>query len=59
MQNAWFRMRDEESAQGLVEYALIIAIVSLGAVLALGFLSGRINNLFSKAGNAVNNVTTP
>jgi pilus assembly protein Flp/PilA len=54
LQNAWFRARDEESGQGLVEYALIIAIVSLGAVLALGFLSGKINTLFSKAGNQLN-----
>jgi pilus assembly protein Flp/PilA len=59
LQNAWFRARDDESGQGLVEYALIIAIVSLGAVLALGFLSGKINSLFSKAGNSVNKVTSP
>ena len=58
LQNAWFRVRDEESGQGLVEYALIIAIVSLGAVLALGFLSGRINDLFSKAGNSLNTLPT-
>jgi len=57
LQNAWFRVRDEESGQGLVEYALIIAIVSLGAVLALGFLSGKINDLFSKAGNKLNTVS--
>jgi len=59
LQNVWFRARDEESGQGLVEYALIIAIVSLGAVVALGFLSGKINTLFSKAGNSLNTVTTP
>jgi pilus assembly protein Flp/PilA len=59
LQNAWFRAREDESGQGLVEYALIIAIVSLGAVLALGFLSGKINNLFSRAGNSLNTVTTP
>jgi pilus assembly protein Flp/PilA len=59
LQNVWFRARDEESGQGLVEYALIIAIVSLGAVVALGFLSGKINGLFSKAGNSLNTVTSP
>ena len=55
-QNAWYQMREGESGQGLVEYALIIALVSLAAVAALGFLSGKINNLFSKAGNVLNNV---
>jgi Flp pilus assembly pilin Flp len=44
----------DERGQGLVEYALIIAIVSLGAVVSLGFLSGKINALFSKAGNSLN-----
>jgi Flp pilus assembly pilin Flp len=58
-QNAWFAARDKESGQTLVEYALIIALVSLAAIVALGFLSGRINNLFSRAGNSLNTVTTP
>ncbi len=54
LQNTWFRARNEESGQTLVEYGLIIAIVALGSVLALGFLSGRIQNLFSKTGNTLN-----
>jgi Flp pilus assembly pilin Flp len=58
-QNAWFAARDKESGQTLVEYALIIALVSLAAIVALGFLSGKINNLFSRAGNSLNTVTTP
>jgi Flp pilus assembly pilin Flp len=51
------RLLHGESGQGLVEYALIIAVVSLGSVVALGFLSGKIQSVFSKAGNSVNNVT--
>ncbi len=54
VQNTWFRARDEESGQTLVEYGLIIAIIALGAVLALTFLSGKINTLFSKTGNKLN-----
>ncbi len=42
----------EEHGQGLVEYALILALVSLAAIVALTFLSGKINDLFSKAGNS-------
>jgi Flp pilus assembly pilin Flp len=57
LQNTWFRLRDNESGQTLVEYGLIIAIVALGAVLALGFLSGKINDLFSKTGNKLNDST--
>ena len=55
-QNAWYQLREGEDGQTLVEYALIIAIVSLGSVLALGFLSGRIQRLFSTTGNQLNDV---
>ena len=50
-QNAWARFRDEERAQGLVEYALIIAVVALGVILAIVFLRDQIKGLFNKAGS--------
>jgi len=56
-QNAWFSLRDEESGQTLVEYALIIAVIGIGSLVALGFLSGKITNLFNKTGNVLNNAT--
>ncbi|HUG16773.1 MAG TPA: Flp family type IVb pilin [Thermomicrobiales bacterium] len=40
-------MTREDEGQGLVEYALIIALVSITAVIALGALSGGINNAFT------------
>jgi Flp pilus assembly pilin Flp len=52
-QNTWFRFRDEETAQGLVEYALIIVVVSLGTIAALTFLRDEIRNLFSRAGSSL------
>ena len=39
---------EEVEGQGLVEYALIIALVSITAVLALGALSGGINGVFGR-----------
>ena len=50
-QNTWARFRDEERGQGLVEYALIIAIVALGVILAIVFLRDQINSLFNRAGS--------
>ena len=44
---AYLNARVDEEGQGLVEYALIIALVSITAVAALGLLSGGINGAFS------------
>lgn len=51
VQNAWFAFRDEDSGQTLVEYALIIAVVSLGAVAALTFLRDEIVDIFRDSGS--------
>ena len=50
------RLKRGEDGQTLVEYALIIALVSLAAIAALGFLSGKIQQVFSKSANTLNNV---
>jgi pilus assembly protein Flp/PilA len=42
------KMRDEEG-QGLVEYALIIVLVSVALVLSLQALTGGLSNAFSFA----------
>ena len=58
-QNAWFAARDEESGQTLVEYALIIALVAIAAIAALGFLSGKIQGIFSDAGSSLEKPIIP
>ena len=52
-QNGFARLRDEEEAQTLTEYALIIAVIAIGVLVALYFLRDQITNLFSKAGSSV------
>ena len=52
-QNGIARLRDEEEAQTLTEYALIIAVIAIGVLFALYFLRDQIKNLFSKAGSSV------
>lgn len=50
------RMRalmDEESGQDLIEYALIAALVALGALAAMGSLSNQISNEFNSIGNSL------
>jgi pilus assembly protein Flp/PilA len=45
-------LRSEEG-QGLVEYGLILAFVSVVAIAALGFLGSDITSLLSKVGNSL------
>ncbi len=41
----------EEEGQGLVEYALIIAVIAIAVIVAMIFLKGQIQNIFSNIGN--------
>jgi pilus assembly protein Flp/PilA len=43
-------VRDDDG-QGLVEYALIIAVIAIAVLIAMIFLRGRIQNIFSNIGN--------
>lgn len=43
-------MRDEDG-QGLVEYALIIAVIAIAVIVAMVFLRDQISNIFSNIGN--------
>ena len=46
VQNAVAGVREREEGQALVEYALILALVSLAAVVALTTLGGKISAVF-------------
>ena len=45
----------EESGQDLIEYALVAALVGLGAVAAMKGLSNAIGNTFNGVGNSLTN----
>lgn len=49
-------MKNEESGQGMVEYALIIALVAVVVIAGLMILGPMIKNLFIKVGNNVSGV---
>jgi pilus assembly protein Flp/PilA len=44
---------NEESGQDLIEYALIAALIALGAIVAMGGLSNQIANEFNSIGNSL------
>ena len=41
----------EDEGQGLVEYALIIAVIAVAVIVAMVFFRGQLENLFSNIGN--------
>lgn len=44
-----------EEGQGLVEYALIIALVAIIVIVALKFLGGTVGNTYNKVGGNLAN----
>ena len=44
---------DEREGQGLVEYALIIVLVSIAVIALLTLLGGQIGNVFSKISSSL------
>ena len=45
---AFMELRDGESGQAMVEYALILALVSVAAVGILSTLGGSVSSIFSE-----------
>jgi len=41
----------DDAGQGLVEYALIIAVIAIAVIVAMIFLRGQLQNIFSNIGN--------
>ena len=46
---------NDESGQGLVEYALIIALVAIGLIAILVLFRNSIGNVFNEGKNRLNN----
>jgi Flp pilus assembly pilin Flp len=55
MQTRIAELRDREAGQTYVEYAVLIALVALGAIVLLGLFKNDIATAFSKLGTAVKN----
>jgi pilus assembly protein Flp/PilA len=53
------RFVSEEDGAGLIEYALLCALIALAAVVGMGILGGGINTLFTNIGNEVNDAQVP
>jgi pilus assembly protein Flp/PilA len=50
MKNLIMKLHKDEAGQGLVEYALILALIAFAAVVAMQTLATDINNAFTGIG---------
>jgi Flp pilus assembly pilin Flp len=48
-------LRNREEGQTITEYALIIASIAILLIVAMLFLAGKIDDLFSSTGSSVTN----
>lgn len=51
IRNFIFNLLQDESGQDLIEYALVAALIGVGAVAALNTLSGDVSTIFSHIGS--------
>jgi pilus assembly protein Flp/PilA len=51
-----FTDRDDESGQGLAEYALILALIAVIAIVALFFLGSQVSDKLSVIGDTIDSV---
>jgi pilus assembly protein Flp/PilA len=55
MKEFWQAFLSDDTGQGLVEYALIIALVAVGLIAILLVLRNSIGNVFNNASTVLNN----
>ena len=53
VQSTLYSLRHRQEGQGLVEYGLIIASIAILLIIAMLFLAGKMDNLFSNTGTSV------
>jgi pilus assembly protein Flp/PilA len=48
VENAWRRLQEDESGQNMIEYALVAALIALGAIVAIQGVATSLSTAFSK-----------
>ena len=53
VQRLRIRRRDDESGQGMVEYALILILVAIVVIVILAVVGHQVNNVFSNVSSGL------
>jgi Flp pilus assembly pilin Flp len=59
MRNLLKHFWQDQNGQDLTEYALLLALLALGAITSIGTLSKMINNIFANAASNIGTATGP
>jgi Flp pilus assembly pilin Flp len=51
LKNTWYRLHRGQEGQTMAEYGVILAVITIGILAALGFLSGEIQNALKAVAN--------
>lgn len=57
LHNIFAALHENESGQDLIEYALVCALIALGAITGMQTVANAINNAFDKIGSEISNAT--
>jgi pilus assembly protein Flp/PilA len=57
MKNLFKQLWADEEGQDLTEYALLLALIALGAITAMKTIATTINNVFSNAAGSLTSAT--
>lgn len=52
------RLIKEEEGQGMIEYVLIVAFISIVAIVAIGLVGGKVKNIWNNTDSALGNAGT-
>ena len=51
--NALYTVRENEQGQTMAEYGVVLAVITLGVIVALGLLSGAIEKAFDSVRSVI------
>ena len=58
MKNVLYRLWKEEEGQDLTEYALLLVLIALAAIVVMSNLGSAINQVFSSGSSTLNSAST-
>ena len=53
LQNTWSRLKERQEGQTMAEYAIVLAVITIGIVVGIGLLSGSVQGALSATASKI------